>query len=82
MQGQLGSLKMDLANQAYQMFKDKKLSDEALNQICQKLVTIEVNFQDQIVKTKSIKNEQPPAIEMVIEGQKQQMIQIPLHQLV
>ena len=73
LQGQLGSLKMELANEAFQLFKEKNLSDEALNLICQKLITIEENLQDQIEKTKSIKNEQPPAIEMVLEGQKQQM---------
>ncbi len=73
LQGQLGSLKMELANQAFQLFKDKKLSDEVLNQICQKLVSIEENLQDQIEKTKLIKDEKPPAFEMVIEGQKQQL---------
>ena len=72
LQGQLGSMKMELANEAYQLFKDKKLSDEALVQICQKLVTTEESLQDQIQKTKLIKNEQPPAIEMVLEGQKKQ----------
>lgn len=73
LQGQLGSLKMELANQTFQLFKDKKLSDEALNQICQKLVTVEENLQDQMGKTKLIKDEKPPAFEMVIEGQKQQL---------
>ena len=73
LQGQLGISKMELANQAFQLFKDKKLSDEALNLICQKLVIIEENLQDQMEKTKLIKDEKPPASEMVIEGQKQQL---------
>ena len=72
-QDQLGSLKIELANAAYNLFKENKISDEVLNQICEKLVDAEKNLQDQMQQTRLIKNEQPPAFEMVAEGQKHQL---------
>lgn len=72
-QGQLGSLKIELANGTYNLYKEDKISDETLKQICEKLVNAEKNLQNQIQQTKLIKNEQPPSFEMVSEGQKHQI---------
>jgi rubrerythrin len=69
-QGQIGLLKVNLAEEVLNLFELETLSEESLKEFCVKINNLKKELQDQQRDTESIKAEHPPMVELISETQK------------